>query len=154
MSHTNLPMSYWGLLSSAALILAAHYSCLSDKLEVYLGRSKALFLAFTIGAAGFALMAVPSPIVVAIGFLLAVVCVNGRGPITSAAANSLIPPDQRPTVLNIAGSLTSLIGMVCNPIIGWSADRNVVITTLGIAGILVLIAHMWLPIANEYMKNT
>lgn len=59
--HTNLPMSYWGLLSSTALILAAVYSYLSDKLEVYLGRSKALFLAFTIGAAGFALMAVPSP---------------------------------------------------------------------------------------------
>ena len=38
--HTNLPMSYWGLLSSAALILAAVYNYLSDKLEVYLRRSK------------------------------------------------------------------------------------------------------------------
>ena len=147
-------MSYWGLLASAALILAADYSYLSDKLEVYLGRSKALFLAYTIGAAGFALMAVPSPIVVAIGFLLAVVGMNGREPITSAVANSLIPSDYRSTVLNIASSLGSLIGMACNPIIGWSADRNVAITTLGIAGILVLIALMWLPIANEYMKNT
>ena len=53
-------MSYWGLLSSAALILAADYSYLSDKLEVYLGKSKALFLVFTIGAAGFTPMAVPS----------------------------------------------------------------------------------------------
>jgi len=59
--HTNLPMSYWGLLSSAALIWAAVYSYLSDKLEVYLKGSKALFLAFTIGAAHFAHMAVPSP---------------------------------------------------------------------------------------------
>ena len=78
---------------------------------------------------------------------------NGMGPITSAAANSLIPPDQRSTVFNIAGSLASLIGMDCNPIIGWSADRNVAITTLGIAGILLLIALMWLSIANEYMKD-
>ena len=54
-------MSYWGLLASVALILAEDYSYLSNKLEVYLGRSKALFLAYTIGAAGFALMAVPSP---------------------------------------------------------------------------------------------
>ena len=98
-------------------------------------------------------MAVPSSFAAAIGFLLAVVGMNGRGPITSAAANSLIPPDQRSTVLNIAGSLTSLIGMVCNPIISWSADRNVAITTLAIAGILVLIALMWLPIANECMKK-
>ena len=103
--HTNLPMSYWGLLSSTALILAAVYSYLSDKLEVYLGRSKALYLAFTIGAARFALMAVPSPIVVAIGFLLVVMGMNGRGPITSAVANSLIPSDQRSTVLNIPSSL-------------------------------------------------
>ena len=81
---------------------------------------------------------------------------NGRGPITPAVANSLIPPDQRSTVLNIASSLGSLIGMACNPIIGWSADRNVAITTLGIAGILVLTALMRLPIANKYkyMKNT
>ena len=79
---------------------------------------------------------------------------NGRGPITPAVANSLIPPDQRTTVLNIASSLGSLIGMACNPITGWSADRNVAITTIGIAGILALIALMWLPIANEYMKNT
>ena len=149
-----MPMSYWGLLASVALILAADYSYLSNKLEVYLGRSKALFLAYTIGAAGFALMAVPSPIVVAIGFLLAVVGMNGREPITSAVANSLIPSDYRSSVLNIASSLGSLIGMAYNPILGWSADRNVAINTLGIAMILVLIALMWLPIANEYMKNT
>lgn len=98
-------------------------------------------------------MAVPSSIVAAIGFLLVVMGMNGRGPITSAVANSLIPPDLRSTVLNIASSLESLIGMVCNPVIGWSADRNVAITTLGIAGILVLIALMWLPIANKYMKD-
>lgn len=78
---------------------------------------------------------------------------NGRGPITPAVANSLIPPDQRSTILNIASSLGSLIGMVCNTIISWSADRNVAITTLGITGVLVLIALMWLSIANEYMKD-
>ena len=50
-------------------------------------------------------MAVPSPIVVAIGFLLVVMGMNGRGPITSAVANSLIPSDQRSTVLNIPSSL-------------------------------------------------
>lgn len=72
---------------------------------------------------------------------------NGREPITPAVANSLIPPDRHSTVLNIASSLGSLIGMLCNTIIGWSADRNTAITTLGIAGILVLIA-------NKYMKNT
>ena len=146
-------MSYWGLLSPAALILAAVYSYFSDKLEVYLSRSKALFLALIIGAAGFALMAVPSSIVAAIGFLLVVTGMNGRGHITSAVANSLIPPDLRSTV-NIASSLGSSIGMVCNLVIGWSADRTVAITTLGIAGILVLIALMWLPIANKYMKDT
>lgn len=151
--QTNLPMSYWGLLSSVALILAAIYSYFSDKIESYLGRSKALFLAFIIGAAGFALMAVPSSIVVAIGFLLAVVGMNGRGPITSAVANSLIPSDYRSTVLNIASSLGSLIGMACNPIIGWGVDRNVATTTVGIAGILILIALMWLPIANKYMTD-
>ena len=61
-------------------------------------------------------MAVPSPIVVAIGFLLVVMGMNGRGPITSAVANSLIPSDQRSTVLNIPGSLGALLA--------WSATRS------------------------------
>lgn len=149
--QTNLPMAYWGILSSMALVLAAVYSYYSDRIEAHLGRARTLFLAFLIGALGFALMAVPSPIAVATGFLLAVVGMNGRGPITSAVANSLIPSDQRSTVLNIASSTGSLIGVFCNPLIGWGVDVNVSITTAGIAGVLVLIAFMWLPIANRYM---
>ena len=144
-------MIAWGIINAAALIIAAIYNFFADKIENKLGRKKALFIAMFIGALGFIFLAVPIPVMSVIGFFMVIVGMNGRGPVTSAVVNKLIPSDLRSTVLNIASSAGSVIGVLINPMIGFLVDYNVIITALVIAAVICVIAFSWLPIADRYL---
>lgn len=148
---SNIPMMAWGIINAAALIIAAVYNFFADKIENKLGRKKALFIAMFIGAVGFVFLAIPNPVMSVIGFLMVIVGMNGRGPVTSAVVNKLIPSDLRSTVLNIASSAGSVIGVLINPMIGFLVDCNVIATALVIAGVICVIAFSWLPIADRYL---
>lgn len=149
----HVPVAYWGLIGGAGQLLAAIYNHFAGAIAVRIGQRNALCLAMGYGALGFGLMAIPHPVFVVLGFLLAVLGMFARGPITRAVTNKLIPSERRATVLNVSSSLGSVIGIAVNPMIGWGADYNPTITVGVIAVFLALMAWSWIPIANRFLDQ-
>ena len=141
----DVPIATWGVIAGAGQLLAA------GRIEKRVGRKTALLLAMGYGAAGFCLMAVPHVLAVVSGFLLVVVGIHARGPITSAVTNKLIPAHRRATVLNVASSVGSLVGIVVNPLVGLGAEASTRLTVLAIGGVLLALTLTWIPIANRYL---
>lgn len=98
-------------------------------------------------------MVIPHPIAVVVGFLLVVVGMHARGPVTRAVANKVIPSYRRATVLNVASTVGSLVGIAVNPLIGWGAEYNPRETVCVIAIVLLVMAVSWIPIANRYLDD-
>lgn len=150
---TAIPVAFWGFIGAAAQLIAAVYNHFSGSIVDSFGRKTSLLLAQGYGVCGFALMIVPHPVAVIAGFILAVLGMNARGPITRAVANKVIPAHRRATVLNIASTLGSVVGIAMNPVIGWSAGTNSRITVGVIAVLLGLMTLAWIPIANRYLTE-
>lgn len=148
----DVPIATWGVIAGAGQLLAAGYNYAAGRIEKRVGRKTALLLAMGYGAAGFCLMAVPHVLAVVSGFLLVVVGIHARGPITSAVTNKLIPAHRRATVLNVASSVGSLVGIVVNPLIGLGAEASTRLTVLAIGGVLLALTLTWIPIANRYLE--
>lgn len=148
----DVPIAIWGVIAGAGQLLAAGYNYAAGRIEKRVGRKTALLLAMGYGAAGFCLMAVPHVLAVVSGFLLVVVGIHARGPITSAVTNKLIPAHRRATVLNVASSVGSLVGIVVNPLIGLGAEASTRLTVLAIGGVLLALTLTWIPIANRYLE--
>lgn len=148
----DVPIATWGVIAGAGQLLAAGYNYAAGRIEKRVGRKTALLLAMGYGAAGFCLMAVPHVLAVVSGFLLVVVGIHARGPITSAVTNKLIPAHRRATVLNVASSVGSLVGIVVNPLVGLGAEASTRLTVLGIGGVLLALTLTWIPIANRYLE--
>ena len=146
----DVPIATWGVIAGAGQLLAAGYNYAAGRIEKRVGRKTALLLAMGYGAAGFCLMAVPHVLAVVSGFLLVVVGIHARGPITSAVTNKLIPAHRRATVLNVASSVGSLVGIVVNPLVGLGAEASTRLTVLAIGGVLLALTLTWIPIANRY----
>ena len=147
----DVPIATWGVIAGAGQLLAAGYNYAAGRIEKRVGRKTALLLAMGYGAAGFCLMAVPHVLAVVSGFLLVVVGIHARGPITSAVTNKLIPAHRRATVLNVASSVGSLVGIVVNPLVGLGAETSTRLTVLTIGGVLLALTLTWIPIANRYL---
>ena len=147
----DVPIATWGVIAGAGQLLAAGYNYAAGRIEKRVGRKTALLLAMGYGAAGFCLMAVPHVLAVVSGFLLVVVGIHARGPITSAVTNKLIPAHRRATVLNVASSVGSLVGIVVNPLVGLGAEESTRLTVLAIGGVLLALTLTWIPIANRYL---
>ncbi|OFN03538.1 MFS transporter [Rothia sp. HMSC064D08] len=147
----DVPIAIWGVIAGAGQLLAAGYNYAAGRIEKRVGRKTALLLAMGYGAAGFCLMAVPHVLAVVSGFLLVVVGIHARGPITSAVTNKLIPAHRRATVLNVASSVGSLVGIVVNPLVGLGAETSTRLTVLAIGGVLLALTLTWIPIANRYL---
>ena len=147
----DVPIATWGVIAGAGQLLAAGYNYAAGRIEKRVGRKTALLLAMGYGAAGFCLMAVPHVLAVVSGFLLVVVGIHARGPITSAVTNKLIPAHRRATVLNVASSVGSLVGIVVNPLVGLGAETSTRLTVLAISGVLLALTLTWIPIANRYL---
>ena len=147
----DVPIATWGVIAGAGQLLAAGYNYAAGRIEKRVGRKTALLLAMGYGAAGFCLMAVPHVLAVISGFLLVVVGIHARGPITSAVTNKLIPAHRRATVLNVASSVGSLVGIVVNPLVGLGAETSTRLTVLTIGGVLLALTLTWIPIANRYL---
>ena len=147
----DMPIATWGVIAGAGQLLAAGYNYAAGRIEKRVGRKTALLLAMGYGAAGFCLMAVPHVLAVVSGFLLVVVGIHARGPITSAVTNKLIPAHRRATVLNVASSVGSLVGIVVNPLVGLGAETSTRLTVLAIGGVLLALTLTWIPIANRYL---
>ena len=147
----DVPIAAWGVIAGAGQLLAAGYNYAAGRIEKRVGRKTALLLAMGYGAAGFCLMAVPHVLAVVSGFLLVVVGIHARGPITSAVTNKLIPAHRRATVLNVASSVGSLVGIVVNPLVGLGAEASTRLTVLAIGGVLLALTLTWIPIANRYL---
>lgn len=147
----DVPIATWGVIAGAGQLLAAGYNYAAGRIEKRVGRKTALLLAMGYGAAGFCLMAVPHVLAVVSGFLLVVVGIHARGPITSAVTNKLIPAHRRATVLNVASSVGSLVGIVVNPFVGLGAEASTRLTVLAIGGVLLALTLTWIPIANRYL---
>ena len=147
----DVPIATWGVIAGAGQLLAAGYNYAAGRIEKRVGRKTALLLAMGYGAAGFCLMAVPHVLAVVSGFLLVVVGIHARGPITSTVTNKLIPAHRRATVLNVASSVGSLVGIVVNPLIGLGAEASTRLTVLAIGGVLLALTLTWIPIANRYL---
>lgn len=147
----DVPIAIWGVIAGAGQLLAAGYIYAAGRIEKRVGRKTALLLAMGYGAAGFCLMAVPHVLAVVSGFLLVVVGIHARGPITSAVTNKLIPAHRRATVLNVASSVGSLVGIVVNPLVGLGAETSTRLTVLTIGGVLLALTLTWIPIANRYL---
>ena len=147
----DVPIATWGVIAGAGQLLAAGYNYAAGLIEKRVGRKTALLLAMGYGAAGFCLMAVPHVLAVVSGFLLVVVGIHARGPITSAVTNKLIPAHRRATVLNVASSVGSLVGIVVNPLVGLGAEASTRLTVLAIGGVLLALTLTWIPIANRYL---
>lgn len=147
----DVPIATWGVIAGAGQLLAAGYNYAAGRIEKRVGRKTALLLAMGYGAAGFCLMAVPHVLAVVSGFLLVVVGIHARGPITSAVTNKLIPAHRRATVLNVASSVGSLVGIVVNPLVGLGAETSTRLTVLAIGGVLLALTLTWIPIANRYL---
>jgi len=147
----DVPIATWGVIAGAGQLLAAGYNYAAGRIEKRVGRKTALLLAMGYGAAGFCLMAVPHVLAVVSGFLLVVVGIHARGPITSAVTNKLIPAHRRATVLNVASSVGSLVGIVVNPLVGLGAEASTRLTVLAIGGVLLALTLTWIPIANRYL---
>ena len=148
----DVPIATWGVIAGAGQLLAAGYNYAAGRIEKRVGRKTALLLAMGYGAAGFCLMAVPHVLAVVSGFLLVVVGIHARGPITSAVTNKLIPAHRRATVLNVASSVGSLVGIVVNPLVGLGAETSTRLTVLAIGGVLLALTLTWIPIANRYLR--
>lgn len=148
----DVPIAAWGVIAGAGQLLAAGYNYAAGRIEKRVGRKTALLLAMGYGAAGFCLMAVPHVLAVVSGFLLVVVGIHARGPITSAVTNKLIPAHRRATVLNVASSVGSLVGIVVNPLVGLGAEASTRLTVLAIGGVLLALTLTWIPIANRYLE--
>ena len=148
----DVPIATWGVIAGAGQLLAAGYNYAAGRIEKRVGRKTALLLAMGYGAAGFCLMAVPHVLAVVSGFLLVVVGIHARGPITSAVTNKLIPAHRRATVLNVASSVGSLVGIVMNPLVGLGAEASTRLTVLAIGGVLLALTLTWTPIANRYLE--
>ena len=148
----DVPIATWGVIAGAGQLLAAGYNYAAGRIEKRVGRKTALLLAMGYGAAGFCLMAVPHVLAVVSGFLLVVVGIHARGPITSAVTNKLIPAHRRATVLNVASSVGSLVGIVVNPLVGLGAETSTRLTVLTIGGVLLALTLTWIPIANRYLE--
>ena len=149
----DVPIATWGVIAGAGQLLAAGYNYAAGRIEKRVGRKTALLLAMGYGAAGFCLMAVPHVLAVVSGFLLVVVGIHARGPITSAVTNKLIPAHRRATVLNVASSVGSLVGIVVNPLVGLGAETSTRLTVLAIGGVLLALTLTWIPIANRYLET-
>lgn len=147
----DVPIATWGVIAGTGQLLAAGYNYAAGRIEKRVGRKTALLLAMGYGAAGFCLMAVPHVLAVVSGFLLVVVGIHARGPITSAVTNKLIPAHRRATVLNVASSVGSLVGIVVNPLVGLGAETSTRLTVLAISGVLLALTLTWIPIANRYL---
>ena len=147
----DVPIAIWGVIAGVGQLLAAGYNYAAGRIEKRVGRKTALLLAMGYGAAGFCLMAVPHVLAVVSGFLLVVVGIHARGPITSAVTNKLIPAHRRATVLNVASSVGSLVGIVVNPLVGLGAEASTRLTVLAIGGVLLALTLTWIPIANRYL---
>ena len=147
----DVPIATWGVIAGAGQLLAAGYNYAAGRIEKRVGRKTALLLAMGYGAAGFCLMAVPHVLAVVSGFLLVVAGIHARGPITSAVTNKLIPAHRRATVLNVASSVGSLVGIVVNPLVGLGAEESTRLTVLAIGGVLLALTLTWIPIANRYL---
>ena len=148
----DVPIATWGVIAGVGQLLAAGYNYAAGRIEKRVGRKTALLLAMGYGAAGFCLMAVPHVLAVVSGFLLVVVGIHARGPITSAVTNKLIPAHRRATVLNVASSVGSLVGIVVNPLVGLGAETSTRLTVLAIGGVLLALTFTWIPIANRYLE--
>ena len=148
----DVPIATWGVIAGVGQLLAAGYNYAAGRIEKRVGRKTALLLAMGYGAAGFCLMAVPHVLAVVSGFLLVVVGIHARGPITSAVTNKLIPAHRRATVLNVASSVGSLVGIVVNPLVGLGAEESTRLTVLAIGGVLLALTLTWIPIANRYLE--
>ena len=149
----DVPIATWGVIAGTGQLLAAGYNYAAERIEKRVGRKTALLLAMGYGAAGFCLMAVPHVLAVVSGFLLVVVGIHARGPITSAVTNKLIPAHRRATVLNVASSVGSLVGIVVNPLVGLGAEASTRLTVLAIGGVLLALTLTWIPIANRYLET-
>lgn len=149
----DVPIATWGVIAGVGQLLAAGYNYAAGRIEKRVGRKTALLLAMGYGAAGFCLMAVPHVLAVVSGFLLVVVGIHARGPITSAVTNKLIPAHRRATVLNVASSVGSLVGIVVNPLVGLGAETSTRLTVLAIGGVLLALTLTWIPIANRYLET-
>ena len=149
----DVPIATWGVIAGTGQLLAAGYNYAAGRIEKRVGRKTALLLAMGYGAAGFCLMAVPHVLAVVSGFLLVVVGIHARGPITSAVTNKLIPAHRRATVLNVASSVGSLVGIVVNPLVGLGAEASTRLTVLAIGGVLLALTLTWIPIANRYLET-
>ncbi|MGO4490002.1 MFS transporter [Microbacterium sp. 2RAF4] len=152
-SAAAIPVVAWGFIGGAAQLVAALYNHKAGAVEKKLGRKYALFLAMGFGFLGFVLMSTPNPVVVIIGFVLVVLGLNARGPITMAVANKVIPQKRRATVLNVASSAGSLIGIIVNPLIGFGAEASPPLTVIAIGVILLALMITWIPIANKYLDT-
>lgn len=148
----DVPIATWGVIAGVGQLLAAGYNYAAGRIEKRVGRKTALLLAMGYGAAGFCLMAVPHVLAVVSGFLLVVVGIHARGPITSAVTNKRIPAHRRATVLNVASSVGSLVGIVVNPLVGLGAEASTRLTVLAIGGVLLALTLTWIPIANRYLE--
>ena len=149
----DVPIATWGVIAGVGQLLAAGHNYAAGRIEKRVGRKTALLLAMGYGAAGFCLMAVPHVLAVVSGFLLVVVGIHARGPITSAVTNKLIPAHRRATVLNVASSVGSLVGIVVNPLVGLGAETSTRLTVLAIGGVLLALTLTWIPIANRYLET-
>ena len=149
----DVPVVLWGVIGSGAQLVAALYNHFAGSVVDCLGRRNGLLLAMGYGAGGFGLMVIPHPVAVVVGFVLVVLGMHARGPITRAVANKVIPSHRRATVLNVASTVGSVGGIAVNPLIGWGAERSPEATVGVIAIVLGLMAVSWIPIADRYLTE-
>ncbi|THJ65532.1 MFS transporter [Arthrobacter echini] len=152
-SQAEIPVAVWGVIGGGAQLVAALYNHHAGRIEHALGRKYALFVAMSFGVVGFILMATPQAPLVILGFVLVVLGMNARGPITTAVANRVIPRGRRATVLNVASSIGSLVGIAANPVIGAGADASTTLTVVAIGGVLLVVAVTWILVANRYLDE-
>ncbi|MDY6055167.1 MFS transporter [Micrococcus sp.] len=150
---TDVPVALWGVIGGGAQLVAALYNHFAGSVVDRLGRRNGLLLAMGYGAGGFGLMVIPHPVAVVAGFVLVVLGMHARGPITRAVANKVIPSHRRATVLNVASTVGSVVGIAVNPLIGWGAERSPGATVGVIAIVLALMAASWIPIADRYLDE-
>ncbi len=150
-TRTDVPVAIWGFIGGGAQLVAALYNHHAGRIEQVLGRKYALFVAMSFGVVGFLLMATPQAPLVVLGFVLVVLGMNARGPITTAVANRVIPGGRRATVLNVASSLGSLVGIIANPIIGFGAEASTKLTVIAIGIVLLVLTITWIPVASRYL---
>ena len=148
-----IPVAVWGMIAALAQLCAAGYNHFAGSIEKRIGRKYSLLFAMGYGAIGFLLMATPHPAAVVLGFVLVVLGMNARGPITMSVANRVIPRMRRATVLNVASSLGSLVGIVVNPLIGLGADASPALTVVVIGFVLLALMLTWIPIANRFLPG-